>query len=196
MKNLIASIFSFSLLLGCSDNTSKIQNSKTDKSHDATIDSSEKMALQYLFNKINKLPNASLNDNEIHIGDTSIHLKINVEFDGQKEGKWIYAAKIATFYKANNDVQINVGSIGIGSTKDEAFNVCIQEWFAVFGMPFTNMLNDIESIRVSNLKIFPGLMGTRGNLPANTWLRGDDEMTKKIISKIQEEIESKPGSLV
>ncbi len=196
MKNLVTGIFNCFLLLGCSNPTSAIKNNETEKTKVATSDSSEKLALHYLFDKIKKVPNARLEENKIKIGDTSIQVKINVEFEGQKEGKWIYAANIFTFYKANKEELINVGSIGIGSTKEEALNVCIQEWVAIFGIPFTNMLNDKESIKVSNLKVFPGLMGTRGNPPAKTWLKGYDEMTNKMISKIQQEIKSKPGNLV
>jgi len=196
MKSIITCILSLSILLSCTDSNSTIRDSETDKSQVVTSDSTEKVALQYLFDKINKLPKVSFKDNEILIGDTSIRLKINVEFDGQKEGKWIYAANIAIFYKASKETQINVGSIGIGSNKDEAVNVCIQEWFAVFGIPFTNMLNGDKSISVSNMKVFSGLMGIRGNLPENTWLKGDDEMTKRIISQIQPQIKNKAGNII
>lgn len=81
------------------------------------------------------MPKASFKDNEVLIGDTSIRLKINVEFDGQKEGKWIYAANVSTFYKTDKETQIEFGSIGIGPNKDEAIDVCIQEWFAAVGIP-------------------------------------------------------------
>lgn len=196
MKNFIIRFICCSLIFGCSNPTSTIKNKETEKTQVVAIDSSEKLALHYLFDKIKKLPNARLEENKIMVGDTSIQVKINVEFEGQKEGKWVYAANIFTFYKAKKEGLINVGSIGIGSTKEEALNVCIQEWIAIFGIPFANMLNDSESIKVSNMKVFPGLMGTRGNPPAKTWLKGYDEMTNKMISKIQQEIKSKPGNLV
>lgn len=196
MKIIIANILSLSILLSCTNSTSTLKDKETDKSQVATSDSTEKIALRHLFDKISKLPKASFKDHEILIGDTSIRLKINVEFDGQKEGKWIYAANIATFYRAGKETQINVGSIGIGSNKDEAINVCIQEWFAVFGIPFTNMLNGEKSISASTMKVFSGLMGIRGNLPENTWLKGDDEMTKKIISQIKPQIKNKAGDII
>jgi hypothetical protein len=196
MKSIITSIFSLSILLSCTNSTSTVKDNETGKSQIATSDSTEKVTLQHLFDKINRSPKASFKDNEILIGDTSIRLKISVEFDRQKESKWIYAANIATVYKASKETQINVGSIGIGMNKEEAINVCIQEWFAVFGIPFTNMLNGDESISVSNMKVFSGLMGIRGNLPENTWLKGDNEMTKKIISQIQPQIENKGGGII
>jgi hypothetical protein len=196
MKSIITSILSLYILLSCTNSTSTTEDDETGKSQVATSDSTEKVALQHLFDKISKLPEVRFKDNEILIGDTSIRLKINVEFDGQKEGKYIYATNIATFYKASKETQINVGSIGIGSNKEEAINVCIQEWFAVFGIPFTNMLNGDKSISVSNMKVFSGLMGIRGNLPENTWLKGDDEMTKRIISQIQSQIKNKAGDVI
>jgi len=161
-----------------------------------TSDSIEIVALRHLFDKLTKLPKTSLKDNQILIGDTSIHLKINVEFDGQKEDKWIYAANFSSFYKASKEKQINVGSIGIGLNKNEAMDVCIQEWFAVFGIPFINMLNDKNSNSVGNMKVYSGLMGIRGTLPENTWLKADNEMTKRIISQIQEQIEKETDDII
>lgn len=196
MKSIITSILSLSMLVSCSNSTSTAKENETGKSQATTSDSIEKVALAHLFDKIGKLPKASLKDNQILIGDTSIHLKVNVEFDGQKEGKWIYAANISTFFNASEETQINVGSIGIGSNKEEAITVCIQEWLAVFGIPFTNMLNGENSISISNMKVFSGLMGIRGNLPGNTWLKGNDEMTEKIISQIQEQIKNEDDDII
>lgn len=159
-------------------------------------DSMEKVVLQHIFDKIRMLPHASFKDNKILIGDSSIQLKIEVESDGMENGKWIYAANITTFYKYNKETQINVGSIGIGSNRDEAKNVCIQEWFGAFGVAFTNMLNGDNSIAVSNLKVFPGLMGIRGKLPENTWPKGDNEIARRIISQLQPQMRNQTGDLI
>lgn len=185
-----------SILLGCANSTTKKNENELGKSHVMTGDSTENLALRHLFDKLDKLSKVSFKGDQILIGDTSIRLKINVEFDGLKEGKWIYAANISTFYKTSKETQINVGSIGIGSNKNEARDVCIQEWFAVFGIPFTSMLNDNNSISEANLKVFSGLMGIRGNLPENTWLKGDNEMTKRIISQIQEQIKNETADII
>jgi hypothetical protein len=195
MKSIIISIFSLSILLGCT-NSAATKNDKTGNPQVATGDSTEKVALQHLFERVSKLPQASLKGNEIIIGDTSIRLKIGVEFDGQNEDKWIYAANISTSYKAGKETRLDFGSIGIGSNKDEAMNVCVQEWFASFGIPFTNMINGDENIKVSNIKVFAGLMGIRGNLPEKTWLKGDDEMTTRIISQIQSQIQNTDGDII
>lgn len=194
MKGIIVSIFSLSILLGCA-NSASTKDSEVGQTQVATSDSTEKVALQHLFDKVSKLPKAIFNGDEILIGDTSIRLKINVEFHGQKEDKWIYAANIRTSYKARKETHIDFGSIGIGSTKDEATNVCIQEWFASIGIPFIDMLNGGKSIKVSNMNVFAGLMGIRGTLPENTWLKGDDEMTKRIISQVQSQIKNTDGDM-
>lgn len=196
MKIIIASILSLFILLSCQDSTSTTKDSETGKSQIVISDSTEQIALRHVFNKISKASNVSFKNNEITIGDTSIRLKINVEFDGQKESNWVYAANLSTIYKASKETQINVGAIGIGSSKSEAVDICIQEWFAVFGIPFTTMLNNDKSLTVSNMKVFSGLMGIRGNLPENTWLKGDDYMTKKIISQIQQQIKTKTGDII
>lgn len=196
MKRILTSTLYISLLLSCSSSPSTIKPNETPTSQVAKIDSLEKVVLQHVYNKIKKLPNVSLKDNKLFIGDNSIQLKIDVEFDGKEKGKWLYAANIVTFYKNGQETQIDVGSVGIGSSREEAINVCIQEWFGVFGIAFTNMLNGDNSIAVSNMKVFPGLMGIRGKLPENTWPKGNDEIARRIISQIQPQMRSQTGDLI
>lgn len=192
MKHVIASTLSFLIFLGCK-NSSTPTKDEIPQSQVAQGDSSEKIALQFILQKIKKSSNAGLKDNKIFIGNSSIGLKIQVESEEQKADKWIYAANITTTYNNTNETQIQIGSIGIGSNKDEAVNVCIQEWFGLFGTAFTNMLNGENGIRVSNMKVFPGLMGIRGHLPENAWPNGEEEMTKNIIQQIEPLIKNKAG---
>ena len=177
------------------------KNSSSKEKKSVELSSSKKMnieeiAIDYLYDKIKTKDNITLKNNEIHFGDTSIILSINIEYDGKKDGKWILSASFNTKYKANEESQLITSSIGIGSTKEEAYNVCIQEWFAVFGIPFTEMLNSNEFISIDNMKIHSGLMGIRGTLPENTWLKGDKEMTIKIINVIKEQIKKSTNKIV
>lgn len=192
MKRVIASTLSFLILLGCK-NSSNPPKDEIPQSQVAQGDSTEKIALQLIFQKINKSSNAGLKDDKIFIGNSSIGLNIKVEAEEQKADNWIYAANITTTYKNTNETQIQIGSIGIGSNKHEAVNVCIQEWFGLFGTAFTNMINGENGIRVSNRKVFPGLMGIRGLLPENAWPNGEEDLTKKIISQIEPLIKDKAG---
>ena len=194
MKLLIQTVFLVSTLFGCTS------PSPPDKSHDIVNqqDSNNKLeetALSQVFSKIRNLPNAKLTGKQIAIGDSTITLKTTTEFNGQKAGNWFYAASFSTLYNFGQAENITIGSIGIGTSANEAQEVCIQEWSATFGTAFTNMLQDSSGIVLSNIKIFPGLLGIRGNLPANTWLKGDDTMTKKIISKISSGIHPKTNGI-
>ncbi|WP_445712471.1 DUF6348 family protein [Flavobacterium sp.] len=198
MRNItLTTIILISLtLFGCGTSTS---DSAKDKSHNELIIesvNSEKISAKYLYDKIANKNKTILQDNEILIDDTSIKIKVTVDFDGKKEGKYIYSANFLTIYKTGHVNEINVGSIGIGTSKDEAVEVSIHEWFAVFGIPFTNMLRDTNSISLSNMKIFSGLMGIRGTLPENTWMDGSDEMNKKIISQIKNQINFSKATLI
>ena len=58
------------------------------------------------------------------------------------------------------------------------------------------MLNGDNSIAVSNMKVFPGLMGIRGKLPENTWPKRDDEIARRIISQLQPQMRSQTGDLI
>jgi uncharacterized protein DUF6348 len=192
MKHIIARILSLLNFPGRKNASNKTKD-ETPYSKVAQGDSNEKIALQFIFQKIKKSSNASIKDDKIFIGNSSIGLKIQVEAEEQKAGKWIYAANITTTYTNTNVTQIHVGSIGIGSNRDEAVDVCIQEWFGLFGIAFTNMLNGENGIRVSSMKVFPGLMGIRGQLPENAWPEGEEEKTKNIIQKTEPVFKDKTG---
>lgn len=196
MNPKIICALGLTLLLGCSHLAVAKNENSPDKTHMPASDSMENAALKQLFEKLSTLQNASIKGDQIFMGDTSIRLKINVEFDGPKDGKWIYAANISTIYEAGKVTQITIGSLGVGSTKKEARTVCIREWFMVFGVPFTNMLAGGRHLREENMDLFPGLMGVRGSLPENTWLTGDDEMNKRIFSKIREQLKKEHNDII
>ena len=185
--NLIKTVFLASALFGCTSPSLPDKSNDTVNQQDVNKKVGE-AALRQIFNKIRNLPNTKFTGKRIVIGDSTITLKTNTEFNGQKAGNWFYTAAFSTLCNFGQAEDIIVGSIGIGSSASEAQEVCLQEWFATFGTAFTNMLHDSSGIALSNTRIFPGLMGIRGNLPEKTWLKGDDAMTKKIISKINSEI--------
>lgn len=194
MMRIFKRILSLSLLFSCANSTPPKDHNVIAQSEGPKIDSTEKVALRHLFDAINNLPNASFEDSLIRIGNNAIRVKIDIESDGKEQDRWIFAANITTLYKSTKETQINIGSIGIGATREEAIDVCIQEWFGAFGISFIDMLNDSNSIRVSNLKVFPGLMGIRGKMPESTWF--NDEMTNKIISQIQIPIKNNSDGIV
>lgn len=171
------------------------QNNKKKKA-DIQLTEVDKLAAQLLYDRIIDTSKIIKNGNKILLEDTSVEVNFNVEFDGQKEGKWIYATNFLTTIKTSKKTKLNVGSIGIGNSKEEAVNVSIQEWFAVFGLPLSDMLNNKKGYEISEMLVFSGLMGIRGHLPENTWINGDNEMTAKIISNCSELIKSVNDELV
>lgn len=195
MKLIVTTVLAFSALLGCTSPSPPNRSDSTAKQQGSTH-SVEEIALRQIFNKISHLPNTTFTDKQILINTSSITLKEGIEFNGQEEGNWIYAAKFTTSYNSEKETDISIGSIGIGASASEAQDVCIQEWLATFGIAFTSMLQDSNAVAVSNMKIFPGLMGIRGSLPENTWLKGDDNMTKIIMSKIGSRVALETGTLI
>ena len=195
MKLLIKTIFLVSTLFGCTSPSPPDKSNDIVKQQDSD-NKLEEAALRQFFNKIQNLPNAKFTGKRIAIGDSTITLKTITEFNGQKAGNCFYAASFSTLYNFGQAENITIGSIGIGTSASEAREVCIQEWLATFGTAFSNMLQDSSGIVLSNKEIFPGLMGIRGNLPENTWLKGDDTMTKKIISKIGSGIHPETNGII
>lgn len=157
-------------------------------------------ALQQLYNEIknggSRMVKFNQRENQIIMGDSVIRLKVKVEFAGQKEDKWVYAANFTTMLQANKELELNASAIGIGVTKQEAFNICIKEWMNNFGIPLSNLLNNHEPVVVGSLKVYPGNMGVRGELPSNTWLKGDKEMNNKIVSSISQVIKTNKNAII
>lgn len=187
MKNIFKSL----LGLGSSKKAPETPTSQLSEN-----DAVAKLALESIFGKINTLHNASLKDNEIVVGDASVRLKVAIEFDGQQKGKWIYAANITTFYKAGEEIQFNIGSIGIGDNKKEAVQVCLEEWFASFALPFTDMIKQDKVIAIAGMEVFAGLLGIRGRMPQHSWLNENGPMADKIIGQIQELIKNEKGNII
>lgn len=129
--------------------------------------------------------NAELRADEIQIGTVKIKVLTTVEFDGAHQGKWIFAAKYETSLIDKKETVITLGSIGIGENKKDAAATSIDEWVALFGTSLSQMLAKSETGIVNgDFIIYPGLMGIRGEKPAQTWTDGSQEMNKKIINTL------------
>lgn len=200
MKNRLVLIVSLILMYSCGNQNASPIPKKVDRISGDRSSSIESTSLQQLYKMVQRLKGDSskviLSNNELLMGDTSVRLKVDIEFDGKKDDKWILATNFSTVYKAGVVTEMSIGSIGIGLTKQEALNICIEEWLTSFGIPFTNLLSDTMGFEMAGLKIFPGPMGTRGDLPKNTWLAGDAAMHEKIIAQIKKQILNAPGTIV
>ncbi len=157
-------------------------------------DTIEKSALKRLFNGLQK--GATLKDNEIRTADgSSVRLKLAVTFDGARQGQWIYAAGLTTTYTAKTAATFTIEVIGVGKDRQEAADVCIQEWLASFGLPFADMLNDHNALNIGNLKVYPGLMGIRGNMPEGYFTGPDEQLNRSIIAALQPLINATPRNV-
>ncbi|MFK7747372.1 MAG: DUF6348 family protein [Kordia sp.] len=194
MKNIKSTLLTFVIcffIYNCNG-----QSKNTEKKIASELNTVNETATQYLYNRIVKDSKAVKKGNKITLGDKSIEVNLSVEFDGQQEGKWIYASNFSTIVKTSKKIEFNISSIGIGNSREEAINVSIQEWIAAFGIPLSDMLNNKNGYKISETMVFSGLMGIRGNLPENTWLNGDTAMTTKIISHLSQLIKSEKDEIV
>lgn len=188
MKRILAGLF-FAFTLGSCENGVSDQQA-TEK------DSIARVGLEALFNSVKQLPGASLRNDTLFLGDTAISVQLEQVQEKQIDGKWVYGTDITTSFKTGAAMPFGVGSIGIGVSRKEAIDVCIMEWFAVFGVPFTNMLKDEGGIKLDGLKIFAAPVGIRGNAPEGELLKGDDESAKEIILAIRAQIEKESNEVV
>jgi hypothetical protein len=177
------------IIVGCTQSTPKNKKDRIKTPLTNNADTTIGFALQQLYARIqangNSETSLDIRNNEITLHDTLIRLKTKVEFNGQKQGKWVYATNFKTEYNAGRQQELTMGAIGMGTTSREAFEVCIKEWMAIFGEPFANMLGQKNALAIAGYKVYPGLMGIRGAVPPNTWLKGDRAMTQKIITQIR-----------
>lgn len=188
------------IIVGCTQSTPKNNKDKIKTPLTNNADTTVGFALQQLYARIQGNGNSETRfdtrNNEIALHDTLIRLKTKVEFNGQKQGKWVYAANFKTEYNAGRQQELTMGAIGMGATSREAFDACIKEWMAIFGEPFANMLGQKNALAIAGYKVYPGRMGIRGPLPPNTWLKGDRAMTQKIITQIRPLLQTNKNALI
>lgn len=141
---------------------------------------------------------STIRNEQIQLGDTTIRLNIKVEYNGQKDGKNIYAANFITTLAmpAGENTEIDNGIIGIGSSEHEAYETCVQDWLNVLGNPLVGLLQNNNDFTIDHLKVYAGLMGVRGQIPANTWLKGDEAMSQKIFEKIGKTVKANTKQIV
>lgn len=182
MKFITAIILILNLLsfVSCQKNEGKMEKSSSIK----PSGDFESKPLSKLFEAIKSkgIENVELKKEEILVGKAKIKVITTVEYDGSNQGKWVYAARYETKLIDTSETTFTVGSIGIGSDKNDAEETSIDEWIALFGKAFSEMLTKVEGEIIGNFKVFSGLMGIRGEKPSQGWIDGSPQMNKKIIS--------------
>jgi hypothetical protein len=155
---------------------------------DKSISDLDRKALAKLYEVLQKSDTSNkveIKNNEIRIGKIKIKVSTAIEFDGNRQESWIFAAKYETKLIDDKESVFTIGSIGIGQDKKDAEGTSIDEWLALFGSSLSQMLQNPEKgISVENYQIFPGLMGIRGEKPLQSWINGSESMNKKIITSL------------
>ena len=199
IRNVFAAVF---FLCGCACNTPVASTGpkETGAIADTSAVSLENQSLRLLFDKLTLDPKSkgkvALLDNIIVYAGDTIRIKVTPEHDNEIKGQWGYGAAFSTTYAGRQKSELNIGSIGVAATRQEAITTAMEEWYAIFGIPFINLLKDSSPITMAGLKIYPGLMGIRGNLPDHTWLDGGDEMNKKVTKQVALVIAGAVGPIV
>lgn len=180
------------LLFACNPIESSDQATKDE--HVSTTDALEPKALQQLLLGIDKYrgPRTApvLKDDHIEFADSKIYLKIKTEHELVKDTKHIYAAAYTLTYTTDRSHVLAIGSIGIGDTAGEASDISLKEWLETVGRPFVKMLGEADPITVNNVAFYPGLMGTRGDLPKDTWITDKSLANERILSAIMPSVVS------
>lgn len=183
---LLAVIFLLLNILSSVSCQEKIDNKIENKSQVQPTDNLETKALAKIFDSIKnqKIEGAELKADEIVIGKTKIKVTAATEHDMSNQGGWIYAARFETKLFALQENVFTVGSIGIGKDRNDALQTAIDEWAAFFVTAFSEMLANQTGSEIAGFRIYPGLLGIRGEKPTPSWIDGSAEMNKKIINAL------------
>ena len=202
MKILFTVALYILVMIGCADETTTKKGSAHNSLPAALQDTTVLYALQQFQTKLveNGRINAAINlkNEQIQVGDTTIRLKIKVEYQGQKDGQNIFAANFMTslVIPTGENTEIDNGVIGIGSDPQQAYKNCVQDWMNVFGNPLANLVNKKNAFSIDNMNVYAGLMGIRGSMPGNTWLKGDELMSRRIFGGIGQLVKSNKDKIV
>ena len=190
------------IFIGCTTTSTDSKQRKVEVGSVVQQDTSVVYALHRLYNSFKDGGVAggtiSLKKDLIQLGDTIIRLKIKVEYQGRKEAQNIYAANYMTtlVMSTGQNIEIDNGVIGIGSTPQDAFKNCVQDWMNVLGTPLINLLQKKNGFNLDNMNVYAGAMAIRGSMPANTWLKGDQAMSRRICSGIAQLVKSNKDKIV
>lgn len=190
------------IFVGCTTTSTDSKQRKDEMASVIQQDTSVAYALQKLYYRLKEGGVAegtvSLKKDQIQLGDTIIRLKIKVEYQGKKEAQDIYAANYMTtiVLPTGQNVEIDNGVIGMGPAPQDAFKNCVQDWMNVLGVPLVNLMHKENGFNIDNLNVYAGLMGIRGSMPGNTWLKGDEVMLRRIFSGIGQLVKSNKDKIV
>lgn len=190
------------VFVGCANTSTDSKQRNVEMAGVEQQDTSVVYALQKLYFRLKEGSVAertvSLKEDQIQLGDTIIRLKIKVEYQGQKDRKYIFAANFMTslVIPTGENTEIDNGVIGIGSDPQQAYKNCVQDWMNVFGNPLANLVNKKNAFSIDNMNVYAGLMGIRGSMPGNTWLKGDELMSRRIFGGIGQLVKSNKDKIV
>ena len=202
MKILFTVALYIVVMIGCADETTTKKGSAHNSLPAALQDTTVLHALQQFQTKLveNGTANATVNikNEQIQVADTTIRLKVKVEYQGQKDGQYIFAANFMTslVIPTGENTEIDNGVIGIGSDQQQVYTNCVHDWMNVFGNSLVDMLQKKNGHNIDNSKVYAGLMGIRGQLPDNTWLKGDEGMSRKIFNEIGQLVKASKSRIV
>lgn len=190
------------ILIACDSTSTDSQQRKVKAVNVVQQDTSVVFALNQLYVRLKKEGYAkktvSLKKDQIQIGDTIIRLKIKVEYQGKKEAQEIYAANYITILlmPSGKSIEVDNGVIGMGPTPQDAFKNCVQDWMNILGTPLINLLQKKNRFNILNMHVYAGAMGIHGQMPGETWLKGDQVMSRKILSGVGQLVKSNNDNIV
>lgn len=190
------------VFVGCTTTSTDSKQGKVEMASVVQQDTSVVYALHQLYDGLKEEGvaegNISLKKDQIQLGDTIVRLKIKVEYQGRKEAQNIYAANYMTtlVMPTGQNIEIDNGVIGMGPAPQNAFRNCVNDWMNVLGTPLINLLQKKNGFNIDNMHVYAGLMGIRGPMPANTWLKGDEVMSRKIFGGIGQLVKSNRNRIV
>lgn len=134
--------------------------------------------------KSKNIKDIEIKADEIRAGNSKIKVSTTVEHDVFNQDRWIFAARYETRLIDAGETLFTVGSVGIGSDKNDAEETSIDEWIGLFGTAFAEMLAKSNDLKIGGFDIYAGAMGIRGEKPAESWIDGSSAMNKKIIGAL------------
>gem|GEM_PF-5606939 len=145
----------------------------------------EKATLQMVFDQLKAGGEPQWDNDTIKIDGRTIGLKIEPDFDDEKDGRYLYSAKITTtcsIFKQSSTLEYQ--SVGIGANREEAVTTCMREWFGAFAVALIRVVLGTANFTINGKRFYSGLMGVRGNVPPNTWVDGTDRMAAQVVASV------------
>lgn len=127
--------------------------------------------------------------NVLKVNGIEMRVTLAVEHDSNRGSDFVFAARFETRLSGRIQKEFTVGSIGIGTSRDDAIETSIDEWVDLFGRSLVLLIEGKKrELVIGKYSAFPGATGFRGEVPTLGFFANEKTMHDAILRSLDKVI--------